>query len=100
MKEIVFEVAQEADGGYTAEAIGESIFTQADNWDELRANVREAVQAFYFDSPGAPGLDSETWDTSHSVRNFNPRACRSRFPRALARSKQPSRSSSSRAVLP
>jgi hypothetical protein len=50
MKEIVFEVAQEADGGFTAEAIGESIFTQADNWDELRTNVKEAVQAFYFDT--------------------------------------------------
>jgi hypothetical protein len=50
MNEIVFEVAQDADGGYTAESIGESIFTQADNWDELKANVRESVQAFYFDS--------------------------------------------------
>jgi hypothetical protein len=50
MKELIFEVAQDADGGFTAEALGESIFTQADNWDELRANVREAVQAFYFDS--------------------------------------------------
>lgn len=50
MKEIVFEVVQEADGGYTAEALGESIFTQADSWEELRANVRDAVQAFYFDS--------------------------------------------------
>lgn len=50
MNEIVFEVSQEADGGFTAEAIGESIFTQADSWDELRANAREAVQAFYFDS--------------------------------------------------
>jgi hypothetical protein len=50
MKELVFEVAQEADGGYTAEALGESIFTQADNWEKLRANVKEAVQAFYFDS--------------------------------------------------
>ena len=50
MNEIVFEVAQEADGGFTAEALGESIFTQADNWDELRANVKEAVQAFYFDA--------------------------------------------------
>jgi hypothetical protein len=50
MKEIIFEIAQDADGGYTAEAIGESIFTQADTWDELRANVKEAVQAFYFDS--------------------------------------------------
>ena len=52
MNEIIFEIAQEADGGFTAEAIGESIFrfTQADSWEELRANVREAVQAFYFDS--------------------------------------------------
>ncbi len=50
MKEIVFEVTQEPDGGFTAEALGESIFTQADSWEELRANVREAVQAFYFDS--------------------------------------------------
>ena len=49
MNEIVFEVAQDADGGFTAEALGESIFTQADTWEELRANVREAVQAFYFD---------------------------------------------------
>jgi predicted RNase H-like HicB family nuclease len=50
MKEIVFEIAQDADGGYSAEAIGESIFTQAGTWDELRANAKEAVQAFYFDS--------------------------------------------------
>ena len=55
MKEIIFEVAQDADGGYTAEAIGESIFTQAGTWDELRNNVREAVQGFYIDStpPGS-----------------------------------------------
>jgi predicted RNase H-like HicB family nuclease len=50
MNELVFEVAQESDGGYSAEALGESIFSQADSWDELRANVKEAVQAFYFDS--------------------------------------------------
>jgi hypothetical protein len=50
MKEIVFEVAQEADGGFTAEALGESLFTEADSWEELRTNVREAVQAFYFDA--------------------------------------------------
>jgi hypothetical protein len=50
MNELVFEIVQEIDGGFTAEALGESIFTQADSWDELRANVREAVQAFYFDS--------------------------------------------------
>lgn len=49
MKEIVFEVTQEEDGGYVAEALGESIFTEADNWEGLRENVREAVAAFYFD---------------------------------------------------
>jgi hypothetical protein len=30
--------------------LGESIFTQSDNWDELRANARELVLAFHFDS--------------------------------------------------
>jgi hypothetical protein len=46
MKEIVFEVAQEADGDLTAEAIGESIFARAESWVELRTNVKEAVLAF------------------------------------------------------
>jgi predicted RNase H-like HicB family nuclease len=49
MKELVFEVAQESDGGFTAEALGESIFTQADTWQELRANVQEAVEGYFFD---------------------------------------------------
>jgi predicted RNase H-like HicB family nuclease len=51
MKELIFEITQESDGGYTAEALGESIFTQGDTWEDLRSNVREAVEAFYFDSP-------------------------------------------------
>jgi hypothetical protein len=51
MSEIIFEVTQEADGGYVAEAIGESIFTEADTWEQLRTNVKEAVAAFYFDQP-------------------------------------------------
>jgi len=55
MNELVFEVTQEADGGFVAEALGESIFTQADTWGELRENVREAVAAFYFDRP-APAV--------------------------------------------
>ncbi|HTB62281.1 MAG TPA: hypothetical protein VK737_01725 [Opitutales bacterium] len=49
MSEIIFEVTQEADGGYVAEALGESIFTEADTWEQLRSNVKEAVAAFYFD---------------------------------------------------
>ena len=49
MSELIFEVTQESDGGYCAECLTEPIFTQADNWEELRANVREAINAFYFD---------------------------------------------------
>ena len=42
-------MTQEPDGGFVAESLGESIFTQADTWEQLRANVREAVQAYFFD---------------------------------------------------
>lgn len=51
MNELVFEVTQESDGGFVAECLSESIFTQADTWDELRKNVQEAISAFYFDRP-------------------------------------------------
>jgi len=47
--ELVFEVTQEADGGYCCECQTLDIFTQADSWEVLRANVREAVRAYFFD---------------------------------------------------
>ena len=51
MADLVFEAVQEADGGYCAECLMENIFTQADTWDELRANVIDATTAFFFDDP-------------------------------------------------
>ncbi len=54
MSEIVFEVTQQADGGFVAECLTEGIFTQADRWEELRQNVKEAVAAYYFDRPQKP----------------------------------------------
>jgi predicted RNase H-like HicB family nuclease len=56
MNELVFEITQESDGGFVAEALGESIITQADTWEELRTNVREAVKAFCFDRPAPARL--------------------------------------------
>lgn len=50
MDELVFDITQESDGGFVAECLTEAIFTQADTWDELRSNVREAVDAFFEDS--------------------------------------------------
>jgi predicted RNase H-like HicB family nuclease len=49
--EVVFTVAQESDGGYVAECLSHDIFTQGSTWEELRANVREAVSAYFFDQP-------------------------------------------------
>lgn len=51
MSEVIFEVTQEADGGFCADCLTEAIFTQGDTWEQLRDNVREAVRAYYFDQP-------------------------------------------------
>ena len=53
MSEIIFLVEEAADGGYTARALGSSIFTEAGSIDELHANVRDAVQC-HFDDGKAP----------------------------------------------
>jgi hypothetical protein len=55
MTEIIFVVEEAPEGGYTARAIGESIFTQADTTAELHARVRDAVQC-HFDPGTAPKL--------------------------------------------
>jgi hypothetical protein len=49
--ELVFDVVQDQDGGFTASCLHEDIFTEVDSWEGLRSNVKEAVEAFYFDSP-------------------------------------------------
>ena len=49
--ELIFEVSQEADGGFVAECLTESIVTEGNTWDELRTNVREAVRGYFFDAP-------------------------------------------------
>jgi hypothetical protein len=49
--DLVFEVIQEADGGYVAECLTDSIVTQADTWEELRANVKDAVEGYFFYGP-------------------------------------------------
>ncbi len=49
--EVALTATQEVDGGYVAKGVDYDIFTQADTWDELRANAREAVDAYFFDQP-------------------------------------------------
>ena len=52
--ELIFEVVQESDGGYVAECLTENIFTQADDWEGLRSNVKDAVNGYYFDQEEKP----------------------------------------------
>jgi hypothetical protein len=47
--EIVFSINQEGDGGFVAECLSHDIFTQGDDWDQLKKNVQEAVSAYFFD---------------------------------------------------
>ncbi len=47
MTEIIFIVEESLEGGYTARALGESIFTEAETIEELKANVREAVECHF-----------------------------------------------------
>ena len=56
MSEIVFQVTEdESDGGWIARALGHSIVTEADTWEQLRTNVREAVRC-HFDEGQAPAV--------------------------------------------
>ena len=48
MSEIIFEVTEdEVDGGYSASAIGYGIHTQGDSMDEIRRNVKEAIDCYF-----------------------------------------------------
>ena len=48
MNEIIFEVCEDAgDGGYTASALGYGIHTEAETVEDLKLNVREAVECFF-----------------------------------------------------
>ena len=47
--EIVFKVTESPDGGFEARAIGYSIFTLGDSWDDLKLMVKDAVLCHFED---------------------------------------------------
>jgi hypothetical protein len=53
--EIHFLVEEAPEGGLTARALGASIFTEADDLDDLHKNVRDAV-ACHFEEHERPAL--------------------------------------------
>ena len=55
MKELIFIVEEAPEGGYLARALGESIFTEADDLPSLHVQVRDAVQC-HFEEGQAPSV--------------------------------------------
>jgi hypothetical protein len=49
MNEIIFVIEDAAEGGFTARALGKSIFTEADTLAALRQQVRDAVNCHFAD---------------------------------------------------
>jgi hypothetical protein len=54
--ELIFEVRDAEEGGYTARALGYAIFTEAETWDALRVNVLEATSLHFEDEAAQPRL--------------------------------------------
>ncbi len=57
MTEIIFEVTEdEIDGGYSASALGYGIHTQGGSLEDIRRNVREAVDCYFDDTMPRPKM--------------------------------------------
>jgi len=54
--ELIFEVREAEEGGYVARALGQSIFTEAETWAELRDNVLEVTSLHFEDAAAMPKL--------------------------------------------
>jgi len=55
MKEIVFIVEESQDGGYFAQAVNHSIFTQGDTIVELKSMIGDAIRC-HFEVADMPNL--------------------------------------------
>jgi hypothetical protein len=53
--EIVFLIEDAPEGGYTAKALGYSIYTEADTWEALKIAIQDAVEC-HFDEDQKPKI--------------------------------------------
>ena len=54
--ELIFEIRDAEEGGFYARALGHGIFTDAESWEELRANLLEAVSLHFEGAEERPRL--------------------------------------------
>jgi hypothetical protein len=55
LNELIFLIEEDIESGYTAKALGEDIFTEADSIEVLKENIKDAVRC-HFDSVDLPKL--------------------------------------------
>ncbi len=56
VKEIVFMVEEDPEGGYTARALGCSIFTDAETIGELKENIKDAIKCHFDRDEEVPAI--------------------------------------------
>ncbi len=55
MNEIIFLIEEDPEGGFNAQALGHSIFTEGDTEDELKLNILDSVKC-HFEAAEAPAV--------------------------------------------
>ncbi|NWF53017.1 MAG: 2-oxoisovalerate dehydrogenase [Nitrospirae bacterium] len=56
MKEIIFIVEKDPEGGFNASALGYSIITQGETMAELKNNVRDAIKCHFSEEKDIPQI--------------------------------------------
>jgi predicted RNase H-like HicB family nuclease len=56
VNETVFPIEEDPEGGYTARALEEPIFTEGETVDEIREAIREALRAHFDDATQLPAV--------------------------------------------
>ena len=56
VSEIVFVVEEAPEGGWIAKALGEAIFTEADDMSSLRIKIVDAVRCHFADDQDRPAI--------------------------------------------
>jgi hypothetical protein len=49
VKQVIFEISQDVKKGFCARCLTENVSTEAETWEQLRANIRQAVREFSVD---------------------------------------------------
>ena len=55
LKELIFLIEEAPEGGYVARALGHSIYTEADTWEQLKEAIQDAVRC-HFEEDKVPTL--------------------------------------------